>query len=127
MQAQKISAWLGIVLCVVGAPLKLVRVMRQTEPLPAIAYDYIALGLLLVGAILALRTGKGRWLAAGWGFGCAMFYGSFTSHYWKLTHGPSDLRFEHTMVNSTAAFLALNLLGLSLALKEPKPDTLAKD
>ena len=124
MQAQKVSAWLGIALAVIGAPLKLVRVMRQAEPLPAVAYDYIALILLLVGAIHVLRNGKGRWLAAGWGFGCAMFYGSFTSHYWKLTSGAADLGFERTMVLSTAAFLALNVIGLALALREPNPEGL---
>lgn len=124
MQAQRISAWLAVALAVIGAPLKLVRVMRQAEPLPAVAYDCIALVLLLVGAIHLLRTGKGRWLAAGWGFGCAMFYGSFTSHYWKLTNGTTDLGFERTMVISTAAFLALNAIGLSLALREPKPEGL---
>lgn len=124
VQAQKISAWLAVALSVIGAPLKLVRVMRQAEPLPAVAYDYIALALLLVGAIHLLRTGKGRWLAGGWGFGCAMFYGSFTSHYWKLTNGAADLGFERTMVISTAAFLALNAVGLALALMEPRPDGL---
>ena len=116
MQAQKLSAWLAIMLAVIGAPLKVVRVMRQAEPLPAVAYDYIALALLVVGAVLVLRNRDGRWLAAGWGFGCAMFYSSLTSHYWSLTHGASDPRFEHTMVASTAVFLALNVIGLGLAL-----------
>ncbi len=120
MQAQRISAWLAIALSIIGAPLKVVRVMRQAEPLPSIAYDYIALALLLIGAVLVLRNRSGRWLAAGWGFGCAMFYGSLNSHYWSLTHGAADPRFEHTMVTSTAAFLVLNLVGLALALWGPR-------
>ena len=120
MQPQKISAWLAIALSVIGAPLKILRVMRQAEPVMSIAYDYIALALLLVGAVMVLRNRGGLWLAAGWGFGCAMFYGSFNSHSWSLTHGAADPRFEHTMVNSTAAFLVLNIVGLALALWKPK-------
>ncbi len=120
MQAQKISAWLAIVLSAIGAPLKVVRVMRQAEPIPSIAYDYIALVILLIGAVLVLRGRSGRWLAAGWGFGCAMFYGSLNGHYWTMTHNPADLRFEHTMVTSTSIFLVVNVVGLALALMEPK-------
>lgn len=116
MTAQKISAWLGIVLCVIGGPLKILRVLRQSEPLPFAVYDFIALGLLLVGAVLVLRRGSGRLLAAGWGFGCAMFYGSFFSHYENWSAGTGNAGFEHTMVVSTGAFLALNVLGLALAL-----------
>jgi len=123
MQAQKISSWLAIVLSAIGAPLKIVRVMRQSEPLPSMAYDYIALALLVIGAVLVLRGRGGRWLAAGWGFGCAMFYGSLTSHYWTMTHNPADPAFEHTMVTSTSIFLALNVIGLALALMEPKAAT----
>jgi drug/metabolite transporter (DMT)-like permease len=120
MQAQKISAWLAIVLSIIGAPLKVVRILRQAEPIPSMAYDYIALVLLVVGAVLVLRGRSGRWLAAGWGFGCAMFYGSLNSHYWTMTHNPVDPHFEHTMVTSTSIFLVVNVIGLALALMEPK-------
>ncbi len=116
MTSEKISAWLALVLSIVGAPLKIVRVMRQAEPWPFVAYDYIALALLLVGAVLVLRGRSGRWLAAGWGFGCAMFYGSFFDHYESWNRGVGNMGFEHTMVVSTGAFLLLNVVGLGLSL-----------
>ena len=34
MPAQKFSAWMGIVLSLIGAPLKIARALRQAEPLP---------------------------------------------------------------------------------------------
>ena len=120
MTAQKFSAWMGIVLSLIGAPLKIVRVLRQAEPLPFVAYDYIALALLLVGAILVLRGRSGRLLTAGWGFGIAMFYGSFFGHYEKWIGGTGNVAFERTMVFSTGAFLVLNVAGLALALMKPK-------
>jgi hypothetical protein len=95
------------------------RVLRESEPWPFVAYDYIALALLFAGALLLLRLGKGRLLAAGWGFGCAMFYGSFFGHYVRWTAGTGNLAFEHTMVMSTGAFLVLNVIGLALALMKP--------
>ena len=121
MTAQKISAWLGVVLAVIGGPLKILRVMRESEPLPFVAYDFIALGLVLVGAVIVLRRGSGRLLAAGWGFGCAMFYGSFFGHYEHWSHGTGNAGFEHTMVVSTGLFLALNVVALGLALVKPTP------
>ena len=121
MSAIKISAWLGLTLSAIGVFLKIVRVMRQGEWWPFIAYDYLAAALLMIGAIAVLRGGvTGRWLAAGWGFGVAMFYGSFFDHLdnWA-NHVGRDLAFERIMVYSTGAFLALNLIGLALALKQP--------
>jgi hypothetical protein len=121
MTAQKISAWIGIVLAVIGGPLKILRVMHESEPVPFVAYDVIALGLVLVGAVIVLRRGSGRLLAAGWGFGCAMFYGSFFGHFEKWSHGTGDAGFEHTMVVSTGMFLVLNVVALGLALVKPAP------
>jgi hypothetical protein len=124
MSALKISAWLGLVLSVIGIVLKIARVLRQGEWWPFIAYDYLAAALLLIGAIAVLRGGvTGRWLVAGWGFGVAMFYGSFFGHFDNLLNPVGrDLAFERIMVISTGAFLALNLLGLALALKQPARD-----
>jgi hypothetical protein len=121
VSAIKISAWLGLTLSAIGVFLKIVRVLRQGEWWPFIAYDYLAAALLMIGAIAVLRGGvTGRWLAAGWGFGVAMFYGSFFDHLdnWA-NHVGRDLAFERIMVYSTGVFLALNLLGLALALKQP--------
>jgi hypothetical protein len=120
MLAQKISAWLGIALAVIGAPLKVLRIMRESEPLPWMAYDYIALILLVTGAVLVLRGKGGRLLAAGWGFGIAMFYESFFSHYEQYAAGTGNHGFQRTMVASTAAFLVVNIIGLALALMKPK-------
>jgi hypothetical protein len=121
---QKISAWMGLVMCVIGGPLKVLRVLRQGEWWPFFLYDFLALALLLVGAIAILRGGSGRWLAAGWGFGVAMFYGSFFDHLERLTHGQGTLAFERTMVNFDAVFLAVNVIGLAFALVGP-PKTVA--
>lgn len=126
MSAIRISAWLGVVLSVVGIFLKIARVLRQGEWWPYIAYDYLAAALLLIGAVAVLRGGAtGRWLAAGWGFGVAMFYGSFFDHFenW-MNHVGHDLAFERVMALSTGAFLALNILGLALTLKQSARRTL---
>ncbi|HWD28103.1 MAG TPA: hypothetical protein VG387_13115 [Rhizomicrobium sp.] len=120
MTAQKISAWIGVVLAAIGIPLKILRVMRESEPLPFMAYDFIALALVLAGAVIVLRRGSGRLLAAGWGFGCAMFYGSFFGHFEKWTQGTGNAGFERTMVVSTGLFLVLNVVGLLLALIKPR-------
>jgi hypothetical protein len=121
MNSLRISAWLGLALSAIGGVLKVVRVMRQAEWWPFIAYDYIAALLLVVGAWAVLRRGgDGRWLAAGWGFGVAMTYGSFFDHLqaWMTKAGP-DLDFQRTMSTSVGILLAVNLLGLALALWPP--------
>lgn len=118
MSAMRVSAWLGIVLGVVGVFLKIVRVMRQAEWWPFFIYDYIAAALIILGGIAVLRrTGGARTLAAGWGFGVAMTYGSFFDHlqYWMKGGGP-DPAFEKTMSISVGVLLAINLVGLVLAL-----------
>ncbi len=84
--------------------------------------DYIAVALLLVGATRSLRGREGaeRWLAGGWGFTCAMFYGSFFSHVAALRvdsgaadHGP----IEHTQLTwIIGALFALTILGFALSL-----------
>ena len=81
-------------------------------------YDYIAAAMLAVGAIAVLRGGRGgRWLAAGWGFGAAMAYGSFFGHLhrWITRTGP-DLSFERTMSYSAGVLVAINVVGLALTL-----------
>ena len=59
-------------------------------------------------------------MTAGWGFGIAMFYGSFFGHYEKWIGVTGNVAFERTMVFSTGAFLVLNVAGLALALMKPK-------
>lgn len=118
MSAIRISAWLGIVLGVVGVFLKIMRVMRQAEWWPFFLYDYFAAALIIVGGIAVLRrTGGARTLAAGWGFGVAMTYGSFFGHLENWMQGTRpDLAFEKTMSISVGVLLAINLVGLVLAL-----------
>ncbi|HEX3701299.1 MAG TPA: hypothetical protein VHV27_11570 [Phenylobacterium sp.] len=118
MNTTRLAAWLGIALGVVGAGLKVVRVLRQAEWWPFFLYDYFAAALLIIGGIAVLRrTGGVRVLAAGWGFGVAMCYGSFFGHLEKWTQGTgSDLAFEKTMSISVGVLLAINLVGLALTL-----------
>jgi len=116
MTPQKISAWMAIVGAIIGGPLKILRILRQDEWWPSRIIDFIAIGMLLVGAILVLRGKSGRLLAAGWGFSIAMFYGSFFSHYQMWSTGRGDLAFEHTMVTWTGAFLLMDIVWLVLAL-----------
>jgi hypothetical protein len=118
MTAIRISAWLGIVLSTIGVFLKIRRVMLQAEWWPFFAYDYIAAAMILVGAYLVLRRGgAGRLLAGGWGFGVAMCYGSFFGHLENfLNHQGKDLGFEKTMSIAVGVLLAINTLGLVLAL-----------
>jgi len=99
MDTLKVSAWLALVLSVVGVFAKVARYMRQHEWWPFFLYDYIAVVLLVIGALMVLRSGAGgRWLAAGWGFGVAMSYGSFFDHLHNWTNGiGTDLSFERTM------------------------------
>jgi hypothetical protein len=118
MSAIRLSAWLGIIMGVLGAGLKVVRVLRQAEWWPFFAYDYIAAALIVIGGIAVLRrTGGTRTLAAGWGFGVAMCYGSFFGHLesW-IQHSKPDLAFEKTMSISVGILLAINVVGLVLAL-----------
>jgi hypothetical protein len=118
MNTLKISAWLGLVLSAIGVFLKIARVLRQPEWWPFFLYDYIAAAMLVVGAVAVLRGGRGgRWLAAGWGFGTAMAYGSFFGHLerWITKTGP-DLSFERTMSYSAGILVAVNAIGLALTL-----------
>jgi hypothetical protein len=82
-----------------GAFLAIAEIVRNWgdwEPWPWWVVDYIAVALLLYGGRLALPGRVRRSavpLGAGWGFTCAMFYGSFFSHlqHWgEPDHGPDD-------------------------------------
>jgi hypothetical protein len=121
MDSLKISAWLALVLSVVGVFAKVARYMWQHEWWPFFLYDYIAVVLLVIGALMVLRSGAGgRWLAAGWGFGAAMSYGSFFGHLHNWTNRiGSDLSFERTMSYSVGVLLIINVIGLALTLWRP--------
>jgi hypothetical protein len=118
MNSLKLSAWVALVLSAIGIFLKIVRVMRQPEWWPFFLYDYLAVALLVVGAVAVLRgRGGATWLAAGWGFGVAMTYGSFFDHLQNYLRGTGpDLSFERMMSLSVGVLLAVNVLGLALTL-----------
>ncbi len=90
--------------------------------------DYIAVGLLLYGGLRTLRSGARAGLPAlsgGWGFACAMFYGSFFSHIQHITepdHGP----FEQVPLTITIGVLfLLTILGLALSLLAARSESQA--
>lgn len=71
--------------------------------------DYLAVGLLLVGATRSLRAREGSlWLAGGWGFTCAMFYMSFFSHLAELRADPNVA--EHGLLEAGPLTLAIGVL-----------------
>jgi hypothetical protein len=83
--------------------------------------DYLAVALLLTGAVRTLRRGAAStWLSGGWGFTCAMFWMSFFSHVEQLRadanapdHGPID----HWRLTITIGVLfAITIAGFALAL-----------
>jgi mannose/fructose/N-acetylgalactosamine-specific phosphotransferase system component IIC len=109
----------------IGGGLKIVRVLRQAEWWPFFLYDYFAAIMLIVGGLLVLRRKGGeRLLAGGWGFGVAMCYGSFFGHLenWLQRTRP-DLGFEKEMSIWVGALLAINVVGLCLALAGSRPST----
>ena len=58
-----------------------------------------------------------RWLAAGWGFACAMFWMSFFGHYEGLLEaGAAASAREQRLTLIIGVMFGLTLLGLVLAL-----------
>lgn len=75
-----VSAWLAVAFGALLAVLEMVRNWGHWQWWPFWVVDYVAAALLLFGGIAALRHRGTGWLAAGWGFTCALFWGSFFSH-----------------------------------------------
>jgi hypothetical protein len=113
----KISAWMAIVFGAALAVLEAVRNWGDWQWWPFWTVDYVAAGLLLVGGLLALRRGAERWLAAGWGFACAMFWMSFFGHYEGVMEAAGAVTArEMRLTQIIGAMFALTVAGLILAL-----------
>jgi hypothetical protein len=105
-----------------GAFLAIAEIVRNWgdwEPWPWWVVDYIAVALLLYGGRLALPGRVRRSavpLGAGWGFTCAMFYGSFFSHLASLNEKGTGPIESHTLTAVIGVLFAITILGLFLAI-----------
>jgi hypothetical protein len=125
--AAKISAWLAIVFGLFLSVAEIARNWGNWEYWPFWVIDYIAVALLLIGGISILRgDGRGRWLAAAWGFATAMFYGSFFGHLHDVmsnTVDPADVPREPRLTIIIGIMFGFTLLGILLALWPPREET----
>lgn len=119
--AQRTSARLAVGFALFLAVAEVVRNWGDWGFWPFWVVDYVAVAMLLVGARRSLgATAASPWLAAGWGFTCAMFYMSFFSHVAELrsdpaasSRGPLDAT---PLTAVIGALFAVTLAGLALAL-----------
>ena len=111
----KTSAWLAIAFGVSLSVLEALRNWGDWQWWPFWVVDYIAAGLLVLGGTLALRRGVDRWLTAGWGFACAMFWMSFVGHLETVLAGGLDPR-EKQLTTIIGALFGLTIVGLGLGL-----------
>ncbi len=113
----KVSAWLAIVFGSALAVLEAVRNWGDWQWWPFWVVDYVAASLLVVGGVLAIRRGVERWLSAGWGFACAMFWMSFFGHYGDMLEaGAATSAREQRLTLIIGAMFVLTLVGLLLSL-----------
>lgn len=113
----RISAWLAIAF---GLSLSVLEVLRNWDDWqwwPFWVVDYFAAALLVAGGVLALRRGVDRWLTAGWGFACAMFWMSYFGHLGDLMQAGlgADAR-EQRLTMIIGVLFALTVAGLLLSL-----------
>ena len=113
----KIAAWLAVGFGLSLAVLEALRNWGDWQWWPFWVVDYIAAALLVIGGVLALRRGFDRWLAAGWGFACAMFWMSYFGHLGDLMQaGASVDEREQRLTMIIGALFALTVAGLLLTL-----------
>jgi hypothetical protein len=113
------SARIAIGFGVFLAIAEVVRNWGDWQPWPWWVVDYIAVALLLYGGHAALPGRVQRSaapLCAGWGFTCAMFYGSFFSHLETLGEKGTGPIESHTLTATIGVLFAITILGLALAL-----------
>ena len=79
--------------------------------------DYLAAIMLVAGGLLALRGFAERWLSAGWGFACAMFWMSFFGHYRDLIEAGAQVSaWDKTLTLVIGLMFAAAFVGLALSL-----------
>jgi hypothetical protein len=114
----KISAWLAIAFGLSLSVLEALRNWGNWQWWPFWVVDYVAAILLVVGGVLALRRGVDRWLTAGWGFACAMFWMSFFGHLGEVLAAtpPVWSAREERLTMIIGALFLLTVAGLVLSL-----------
>ena len=108
-RSQRMSARLAIGFALFLAVAEVARNWGDWSDWPFWLVDYLAVGLLLVGALRSLRAREASlWLSGGWGFTCAMFYMSFFSHLAELRADPNVA--EHGLLDAGPLTLAIGVL-----------------
>lgn len=113
----RLSAWLAIVFGSMGAVLEVVRNWGDWQWWPFWVVDYVAAVLLVSGGLAVVRRRSERFLAAGWGFGCAMFWMSFFGHYGDILKAGAQVSArEHRLTVAIGFMFGLTVVGLATAL-----------
>jgi hypothetical protein len=108
-RSQHASARLAIGFALLLAVAEAVRNWGDWGYWPFWVVDYLAVALLLVGAVRSLRARYASlWLSGSWGFTCAMFYMSFFSHLEALRADPNVQ--EHGPIAAGPLTLAIGVL-----------------
>jgi hypothetical protein len=100
-RADRWSRRLGLAFAAALAVIEVGYNWRRPSWWPFILVDYIAVALLLYGALRSPRV-----LAAGWGFACAMFYMAFFLTLQAGQRGP--------LLVGMGALFAVTVVGLAL-------------
>ncbi|MGU3654529.1 hypothetical protein [Mycolicibacterium sp. A43C] len=111
-----VSAWLAVAFGALLAVLEIVRNWGHWQWWPFWVVDYVAASLLLCGGIAALTKRGAAWLAAGWGFTCALFWGSFFGHYENAREGIVTEPNEETLTVMIGIMFAITIGGLVVTL-----------
>lgn len=117
----RLSAWLAVAFGLALAVLEAVRNWGDWQWWPFWVVDYVAATLLVVGGVLVLRRGPARWLTAGWGFACAMFWMSFFGHYADVLRLGAAVGAQEQRLTLIIGFMfGVTALGLATALAPTK-------
>lgn len=112
----KISAWMAIAFGLALSVLEALRNWGDWQWWPFWTVDYLAALLLVIGGFAALNGRGAAWLAAGWGFACAMFWMSFFSHYEGVLQAAEVSAREQRLTMIIGGLFALTAAGLVLSL-----------